>query len=282
MKIAMTGATGFVGRHVAQAARGRGHDVIALVRSVNDARRRPWLTDAQLEEVNIERPPGTWSASVAGADAVVHLAWAGLPNYKSFVHVERGLPQQIAFLKALLRAGPRRFIVAGTCLEYGLREGELDESMEAVPNVAYAIAKNVLRQLLADAAAAHGVDLRWARLFYTYGEGQNPNSLLAQLDRAIDDAQPTFNMSGGEQLRDYLPIESVAQYLLDLAEVDAFAGIVNICSGEPVSVRSLVERHIAARGARIALNLGFYPYPDYEPRAFWGSVTRLASLRRAA
>jgi nucleoside-diphosphate-sugar epimerase len=281
VKIVMTGATGFVGRHAAQAARARGHEVVALVRNANDARQLPWLASVRLEEVDLDRPPATVPASVTGADAVVHLAWSGLPNYRSFVHVERGLPQQIAFLKWLLPAGPRRFVVAGTCLEYGQREGELDETMEAVPSVAYAIAKNVLRQFLADACAAQGVELRWARLFYTYGEGQNPNSLLAQLDRAIDNAQPSFDMSGGEQLRDYLPIEAVARCLVDLAEVDAFAGIVNICSGKPVSVRTLVERHVAARGARIALNLGFHPYPDYEPRAFWGSAARLAQLRGA-
>lgn len=47
-------------------------------------------------------------------------------------------------------------------------------------------------------------------------------------------------------------------------------GIMNCCSGRPISVRRLVEEHIARRGTDIGLELGYYPYPEYEPMAFWG------------
>lgn len=278
MNVVLTGATGFVGRHVAQAARARGHAVHALVRDVEAARRLPWLGDSVLSHADMSAPPADWAGLVRDADVVIHLAWTGLPNYKSLAHVDAYLPQQIAFLKGLVAGGARRLLVTGTCLEYGLREGELAETLTPAPAVPYAIAKNVLRQYLEDWCAQQGALLRWARLFYMYGEGQNPNSLLAQLDRAIDGGETTFNMSGGEQLRDYLPVTEVARHLVAVAEHDTFAGTVNVCSGSPISVRRLVERHVAARGATIALNLGHYPYLDYEPRAFWGSARTLASL----
>ncbi|HOP41549.1 MAG TPA: hypothetical protein PLI53_10955, partial [Geobacteraceae bacterium] len=61
-------------------------------------------------------------------------------------------------------------------------------------------------------------------------------------------------------------------------ENPAFHGIVNACSGNPVSVRRLVEERITARGSSIRLNLGYYPYPDYEPMAFWGDTRKLSRL----
>ena len=81
-------------------------------------------------------------------------------------------------------------------------------------------------------------------------------------------------MSRGEQLRDYLPVAEVARRLIRLVEWPAASGIYNICSGEPISVRRLVEQHIAARGGAIDLGLGRYPYPDYEAMAFWGDGAR--------
>jgi dTDP-6-deoxy-L-talose 4-dehydrogenase (NAD+) len=96
---------------------------------------------------------------------------------------------------------------------------------------------------------------------------------LAQLDRAIDRGDESFDMSGGEQLRDYLPAGEVAARLVALAEHSELSQTVNICSGTPISVRKLVENRIAERNANITLNLGHYPYPDYEPMAFWGEST---------
>jgi dTDP-6-deoxy-L-talose 4-dehydrogenase (NAD+) len=111
-----------------------------------------------------------------------------------------------------------------------------------------------------------------------YGKGQNPASLFAQLERALERGDEEFPMSGGEQLRDYLPVEQVADALVRLIEHPACDGIINICSGKPVSVRRLVEEFLKAKGKNIRLKLGHYPYPDYEPLAFWGGRTRLQQL----
>jgi len=87
-------------------------------------------------------------------------------------------------------------------------------------------------------------------------------------------------MSGGEQLRDYLPIEDAASLLVDLALKETDAGVLNVASGCPVSIRSLVERWIRENGWEIQLNFGCFPYPAYEPMAFWGDVKKLSDLKR--
>ena len=111
-----------------------------------------------------------------------------------------------------------------------------------------------------------------------YGEGQQPNSLLAQLDQAINNGEASFNMSGGEQLRDYLPIEQVASLLVGLVEHSDANGVFNVCSGRPISVRRLVEEHLVKRQSDIRLNLGYYEYPKHEPMAFWGDRRKLNRL----
>lgn len=77
-------------------------------------------------------------------------------------------------------------------------------------------------------------------------------------------------MSGGEQLRDYLPVEDVARHLVALALDAADRGPINVCSGHPISVRAFVETKIRQNGWSIKPKYGELPYTDYEPMAFWG------------
>jgi dTDP-6-deoxy-L-talose 4-dehydrogenase (NAD+) len=85
-------------------------------------------------------------------------------------------------------------------------------------------------------------------------------------------------MSGGDQLRDYMPVSDAARHLVSLALAEKDIGIVNVCSGTPISVRKLVEGSIKDNGWSIRLNLGHYAYPDHEPMAFWGDPNKLLSL----
>jgi nucleoside-diphosphate-sugar epimerase len=147
--------------------------------------------------------------------------------------------------------------------------------MAPAPGNPYGLAKDVLRQQLEYLASASGVELTWARLFYMWGERQAASSLYPLLAAAVQRGDRTFDMSGGEQLRDFLPVSAVADYLVRLSLRSKGAGVVNICSGRPISVRRLVEGWIAANGWNISLNLGRYPYPDYEPMAFWGDAQKL-------
>jgi len=135
-----------------------------------------------------------------------------------------------------------------------------------------------LRRSLELIAPQFKVNLCWARLFYMYGAGQNANSLLAQLDAAILRGDKAFRMSGGEQLRDYLSVTTVADHLRCLAENDEASGVFNICSGQPTSVRNLVESRLKQQQASISLDLGYYPYPLHEPLAFWGDRRKLDAL----
>ncbi len=206
---------------------------------------------------------------------LIHLAWDGLPNYHSLHHFEQELPAQYRFLKAMLQGGLNNLLVTGTCFEYGMQSGPLDETLETRPNNSYGFAKNTLRRQLELLQRELPFNLNWARIFYLYGDGQADTSLLSQLKGAVKHHEKIFRMSGGEQLRDFQPVTDTARDVVALAMTASNSGVVNVCSGKPISVRSLVERWIRESGWSIELGLGEYPYPDYEPMAFWGSREKL-------
>jgi dTDP-6-deoxy-L-talose 4-dehydrogenase (NAD+) len=113
-----------------------------------------------------------------------------------------------------------------------------------------------------------------------YGVGQSGCSLFSMLRDAVARGDRVFDMSGGEQVRDYLPVQEVARVIVQLALSGADLGTVNICSGKPVSVRNLVKGWLTENGWEIQLNLGHFPYPDYEPMTFWGDDTKLQKILR--
>jgi nucleoside-diphosphate-sugar epimerase len=232
--------------------------------------------------MDIADPPADAYDRMGKPQMLIHLAWGGLPNYSSTHHLEQQLPAHRSFLDGLLGAGLGGVAVTGTCLEYGMQSGALSEELPTAPVTAYGRAKDELRAHLEQLQQRHPFNLTWARLFYLYGRGQAPSSLLPQLEAAIARGDAAFNMSGGEQVRDYLPVEEAAGYLVRLALNDRDNGVVNVCSGRPVSVRQLVEAVVAKHGSSIKLNLGSVPYPDYEPMAFWGDRTNLDRCLAAA
>jgi dTDP-6-deoxy-L-talose 4-dehydrogenase (NAD+) len=201
-----------------------------------------------------------------------------LPAYKAAFHLETNLPRHFAFLRNMVQNGLPDLSVTGTCFEYGMQEGILSEDMPADPANPYAQAKDALRKQLEYLQQTAAFDLKWIRLFYMYGKGQNSNSLLSQLQKALDEKAASFNMSGGEQVRDYLPVEKVAEYIVKIALQHTIKGIINCCSGQPVTVRQLVENYLKQTGSTIQLNLGIYPYTDYEPMAFWGDTKKLEGI----
>jgi nucleoside-diphosphate-sugar epimerase len=273
MKIAVTGASGFIGRYVIAELNSRNIDTVAIVRS--DRTDFSHLGDVQVVRVDIAQPPSNVFDAIGKPDALIHLAWDGLPNYRSLHHFEVELPRQYTFLKQAVIQGLRSVTVSGTCLEYGMQSGPLSEECETRPANPYGFAKDALHKQLHYLQGTEPFGLTWARLFYVYGEGQSESSLLSQLKKAVGQGASSFNMSGGEQLRDFLSVAETARNLVDLTLKQRNVGPINICSGKPQSVRVLVEQWLRENNWSIRLNLGHFPYPEYEPMAFWGDRRKL-------
>lgn len=281
MKVAVTGATGFLGRHVIRALLRRS-DVEIVGASRSPPVPDQWPRAVPHITLDVASPPADCFNALGRPDVLIHLAWTGLPNYKSLHHFEEQVREQYIFLRALVGAGLPSLFCTGTCFEYGMRSGELHERYTPDPRNPYGFAKDALRRQLEFFRATYPFALTWARLFYMFGEGQSATSLYPQVLAAGRRGDARFAMSRGDQLRDYLSVDEAAAIIVRLACDVPGAGVVNICSGHPRSVRSLVESWIKQQGWTMTLELGSYPYPDYEPMAFWGSNARLNDLLQGA
>lgn len=274
-RVAVTGANGFLGRYVLPCLGRLEADVMSVVRSESSI---PDVVSGKSVSMDILNPPVDAFNQLGKPDVLIHLAWGGLGNYLSLDHIDRELPGQFVFLRDLVRQGLKRVVCVGTCFEYGDQAGSLSESRTTNPNNPYGFAKDCLHKQLRFLQEQQSFELTWARFFYLYGTGQSPRSLFSQLCNAAQRGDQTFNMSGGEQLRDYLDVATATEYLVSLALLPSAVGTVNVCSGKPTSVRSLVECWLRQNGWSIDLNLGHYPYPEYEPFAFWGDNTKLLQV----
>lgn len=278
MRIVVTGATGFIGKHVVRRLIQCGHSVVAVSRDIKSASGIDWFNNIEFIQCDLHEDFKPIISLINPSDVIVHFAWSGLPNYQDYFHISQNMQKDLKFLENVLRSGIKQILVAGTCLEYGMQCGPLSEDMETKPTTPYGFAKDVLRKSLQFMQDNVHFTLQWLRIFYVFGEGQNKNSMLSQLDRAIQRGDKVFNMSKGDQLRDYMPVEDVATAIEVLLRYPQLNGVINCCSGKPISIYDLALRYCSEKNSSIILNRGYYPYPDYEPMAFWGIRAKLDQL----
>ena len=278
MKILVTGASGFIGNYVVEEMMKYGHKIIASSKENSKKIYSTWRDKVDYIQADLNEDKQNWFTFFDKPDQIIHLAWEGLPNYEKLFHLERNLPNNYFFLKNMIENGLKKVVVTGTCLEYGMQNGVLKEDLETKPENPYALAKDCLKKYLEQLQKKIAFDLKWIRLFYMYGKGQSQNSILSKLEEALEKSDKVFNMSAGEQLRDYLPVEKVAEYIVKISIQDKITGTINCCSGEPISIRKLVENFLAYNNKKIELNLGYFSYFDYEPMAFWGDNAKLKEV----
>lgn len=258
-KIYLIGHNGFIGKRV---------------RNLIPEEKRVFLTREDVRLLTL----GEKKINFSFDDVLINLAWEHLDNFRSHLHITNVLTEHICFYNSILKMGLRNLTTIGTCLEYGIAEGELTEELPTNPTLPYAIAKDCLRRYLEYKRVEGKFNFNWIRLFYIYGEGQSRRTIYGQLVEAIEKNQKVFDMSLGKQKRDYLHVEKVADIILTIALGNEMHGLINCCSGKPITMIDFVNERLKELGSDIKLNLGKYPYPDYEAFEFWGSVEKIRSI----
>jgi nucleoside-diphosphate-sugar epimerase len=278
MKILVTGATGGLGSLIVNNLLSRGFDVIATSRDHEKAKLSDFYPKVkyisydinEVSDVNLfeyfEKP-----------DSVIHAAWEKLNEYKNEIHITVLLENHKKFILNLMKNGLKDFNCIGTCYEYGLREGVLVEDFKPEPTVAYSIAKNLLREFLEREIVNYKMTYKWIRVFYVFGEVKGRKNLYTQLISAIQNGEKTFNMSGGEQVRDFLSSEEIADIIVRISIQNKVTGLINCCSGKPVKLKDYIIDFLKRNNYNIELNLGYYPYTDYEPMETWGDIKKMKS-----
>jgi nucleoside-diphosphate-sugar epimerase len=274
MKILMTGATGFVGAHLARNMVRDGHDVRALVlpgvslSAVQDVRDRLTIVQGNLTM------PDAIDAEAFAVDACIHLAWFAEPGrYWTAPENVDLVFGTLRLAQRLAETGCRRLVAVGTCAEYDTSHGWLSESTPLVPTQLYSACKASTYLMLRQLASSAGMSFAWARLFYLFGPGEHEKRLVSSVCRSLIAGEPVL-LTPGQQVRDFLHVEDVALALSAIALSD-LVGAVNVGSGIPVTVAS-VARFLGEQAARPDLvRLGAVPYAANDPPFICADSRRL-------
>jgi nucleoside-diphosphate-sugar epimerase len=239
MKVLVTGATGFLGQHICRALLQRGHELAGLSRHGGVAgpelgsryRSISYAMGDQFPEAVLDFTP----------EVIVHLAWDGIPDFseqKCVANVE----SQLRFLNETKRfTSLRKILVAGTCREYGLKQGVCIESDSAVPDSYFSWAKQSLHDFFSLNCQKRGISLSWFRIFYVFGPGQRGESLIPTLISAFKkNTEP--KISNPMAVNDYIYISDVVKAFVMSAENVECEGTFNLGSGRTTSIAEIVKR----------------------------------------
>lgn len=266
--IHVIGSNGFVGKAIKKVSKNR-EDIKFY--SSNEYEKKFKIFDIRDEK--------TWkNINIEKNDKLIFLTWRNLPNYNEPFHITENLIDSIKFIKYILQKNISKLIITGTCYEYGLQNGMLSEDSNPEPLNSYSLAKDCLRKLTQCLCTELETEFLWLRIFYPYGKGQNPNSLIPSLERAIENKEESFNLSKGNQIRDFIKVEDVAQIILKLTDSPKANGIYNVGSGKPISIKDFIKAYIKRKDSDIKLNFGYYPERKNEPNAFWADTQKLNSI----
>ena len=277
-RIIVTGASGFIGSLVCNALAAQGVEVHAWARGKTPSERLHRNSKIHSHRVDIYDEAAVVAALRADpASEMMHLAWGGLPNYMSSHHMDVELVHQLRFVRTVLDHGITALTQTGTCFEYGNQNGALHEEQVAQPINPYGCAKLALLRYVEFLSQEQSRDFsyKWLRLFYMYGAGQGPKSLYSSLCAAQARGDANFKMSTGHQIRDFSPISDIISRIIALHDPKIESGVYNVCSGNPISVRQMVEQWCTELAYDVKLDLGKMPVPNYEPLAFWGNPDRM-------
>ena len=272
MKIFVTGGTGFIGSHFLQKALAAGHEVVALKRAESfpriPLREQPQWLVKEMSDVSVEDFHGT--------QALVHLAAhsANLPYDTLGECLRWNVWESCLLVEKAIAANVRRFIIAGSCAEYGTSGERYDfipTDAPLEPTQSYSISKAAASVALAGLAREKKLEMLIGRIFQVFGEGEWESRLWPSLRKAALSGED-FPMTEGEQVKDFISVQEVAEaFLHAAARNDLKPGeprFENIGTGKPQTLRAFAEHWWKQWNAPGKLLVGALPYRPHEVMRF--------------
>jgi nucleoside-diphosphate-sugar epimerase len=270
-RIAVTGATGFIGRHIVARLLDEGHEVIAVGRTAKDL-----PPSVQTVKLDLLAPEAPAAIAALKSDILVHAAWVTAHGaFWTSPLNDLWADASIALARAFLDAGGRRIVGVGTCVEYDLTGmALLDEATSRLAStMPYGLAKDRAQREIAVLCAAAGASFAWCRLFHLYGPDENPQRLVPSVILSLlkgEEARTTL----GTQWRDFMHAADAGHAIAHVAS-GLHAGAINIGSGQPITIAGLVTRLADMLGGTRLLRLGAIPLRPDDPASVLPRIERL-------
>ena len=246
MKVLVTGASGFIGRHCCTQLSALGYEVHAVSSKSQSDETVHWhkadLLDSQQSIRLIRNIQPTH---------LLHLAWCAEPGkYWTSIENYHWVKASLTLFEEFTESGGKRVVVAGSCAEYDWGYKNYSEDTTPLdPATLYGTCKHSLQMMLSAYASLNGLSFAWGRVFSIYGPGEHPNRLFASVIRSLLQGQEV-NINNGGLIRDYLHVNDVASAFVALINSDV-KGPINIGSGSGISLKDLagkIEKKIGIFG----------------------------------
>lgn len=272
-KVIITGANGYIGHHVAAMVSDLGIEPIVCDFSNSK------LTCGKYINVDILENATSCDLyeKLGYPENVIHLAWQDGFNHYAQSHIEN-LSKHFNFLKNMIDSGAKSISVMGTAHEIGYHEGRITENTPANPLSYYGIAKNALRQLLFAYAKDKNVSIKWLRAYYITGDDENNHSVFTKLLIADREGKKEFPFTKGTNQFDFIDIKLLSEMIAKASLQNEVEGIINVCSGEPVSMKDKVEDFIKEHNLKIKLKYGAFPLRKYDSPVVYGDNEKIQKI----
>ena len=270
--VLVTGGTGFIGSHAVATLVARGLDVHAVraARPAVEVEGVTWHTADILDDREL-----TQLVEAVRPTHLLHLAWIATPGvFPNSTENFRWVQASLGLYRAFAEGGGGRIVTAGTSYEYDWRYGYCSEAVTPLaPDSVYGACKKALGELVGVLAEREGLSSAWARVFFLYGPREYPERLVSSVILNLLGGTPA-KCSHGEQIRDYLHVQDVADAFVSVLLSDV-TGPVNIGSGSAVRLKSIVTA-IGEKFDRLDLvELGAIPARENDAPLVVADVTRL-------
>ena len=273
-KILVTGANGYIGRHIVKILLDEGCEVIALDVNYANVDKRAVCSEESLFSGDREI-----FDKLGKPDVCIHAAWRDGFQHNAPSHM-LDLSKHYEFLKNMVEGGLKQLIVMGTMHEVGYWEGEIDEATPCNPTSLYGISKNALREATLQLKATHPeLIVQWLRGFYILGDDQMNHSIFTKIMEAEKEGKTEFPFTSGKNKYDFIDVNEMSQDIAHIAQQDNVQGVINICTGNPISLGEKVESFIKEKGYNIKLAYGKFPDREYDSPAIWGNPNKVNKVR---
>lgn len=276
MKILVTGANGYIGHHVVDFLINIKKDVMALDFNSNNINKN--ATFINYDILNNADDPELYN-KLNRPDNVIHLAWQDGFNHYSQSHIDN-LIKHFYFIKNMIDSGAKSISVMGTAHEIGYHEGKIDENTPANPLSYYGIAKNTLRQLVFAYAKDKDVSIKWLRAYYITGDDKNNHSVFTKMLQVAssEEGGVKFPFTKGTNQFDFIDINDLAEQISLASIQNNIEGVINVCSGEPVSLKDKAQEFILKHNLKIKLELGVFPQRKYDSPVVYGDNSKIKKI----
>lgn len=274
-KVLVTGACGYIGRHVVAELLRQGHHVIA-----SDFENLGLPEGVEFTNYPIFNGSPDVYEQLGRPDVLIHLAWKHGFIHNSSAHMEE-LSKHVVFLNHMIDAGIWSVSVMGSMHEVGYWEGAIRADTPCNPLSQYGISKNALRQSMMLYTQGKMTNFHWLRAFYIFGDDKNGSSIFAKLQQAVEAGKETFPFTSGKNYYDFIHVDDLAKQIVAASLQDQKNGIINVCTGKPKTLAEQVEWYIKDNCLPITLEYGKFPDRPYDSPGVWGDNADIEQILAA-